>query len=209
MYLGPIYWIMDDSSLRLLEEEWRERMKEKERWCYMMTKWEFERHRAGIYKSLKLWEPLLAWLLSFSKFLHACGMMIMLFNAIDAQQLSRDSLIMLFDIKLHNNYTKNVSSDVFHSFWVWKSGKKTIISPQTTTSLDPSISEYLLEPNHTHLDFICDLPLITNALTNVGLMFSLPLWKPLDIYSRMWATHGRREKWVEYINFDERQNSEW
>ena len=35
MYLGPIYWIMDDSSLRLLEEEWRERMKEREG---MMTK---------------------------------------------------------------------------------------------------------------------------------------------------------------------------
>lgn len=31
MYLDPIYGIMDDSSLRLLEEEWRERMKEKER----------------------------------------------------------------------------------------------------------------------------------------------------------------------------------
>lgn len=25
MYLGPIYWIMDNSSLRLLEEEWREK----------------------------------------------------------------------------------------------------------------------------------------------------------------------------------------
>lgn len=146
MYLGPIYWIMDDSSLRLLEEEWRERMKEKERWCSMTTKWEFERHRAGIYRSLKLWEPLLAWLLSFSKFLHACGMMIMLFNAIDAQQLS---LIMLFDIKLHNNYTKNVSSEVFHSFWVWKCEKKTIISPQTTASLDPSIWISIGTKSHT------------------------------------------------------------
>lgn len=29
MYLDPIYWIMDDSSLRLLEEEWRERVKER------------------------------------------------------------------------------------------------------------------------------------------------------------------------------------
>lgn len=28
-YLGSIYRVMDDSSLRLLEEEWRERMKEK------------------------------------------------------------------------------------------------------------------------------------------------------------------------------------
>lgn len=25
MYLDPIYWIMDNSSLRFLEEEWRER----------------------------------------------------------------------------------------------------------------------------------------------------------------------------------------
>lgn len=25
MYLGPIYWIMDNSSLRFLEGEWRER----------------------------------------------------------------------------------------------------------------------------------------------------------------------------------------
>lgn len=25
MYLDPIYWIMDNSSLRLLEEEWEER----------------------------------------------------------------------------------------------------------------------------------------------------------------------------------------
>lgn len=29
MYLGPIYWIMDNSSLRLLEEEWREKKKER------------------------------------------------------------------------------------------------------------------------------------------------------------------------------------
>lgn len=31
MYLDPIYWIMDDSCLRLLEEEWRERVKERGR----------------------------------------------------------------------------------------------------------------------------------------------------------------------------------
>lgn len=29
MYLDPIYWIMDNSSLRLLEEEWRERKRSK------------------------------------------------------------------------------------------------------------------------------------------------------------------------------------
>lgn len=31
MYLDPIYRIMDNSSLRLLEEEWRERAIKKER----------------------------------------------------------------------------------------------------------------------------------------------------------------------------------
>lgn len=35
MYLDPIYWIMDNSSLRLLEEQWREKKKERKE-----RKWE-------------------------------------------------------------------------------------------------------------------------------------------------------------------------
>lgn len=31
MYLDPIYWIMDNSSLRFLEEEWKERKKKRKK----------------------------------------------------------------------------------------------------------------------------------------------------------------------------------
>lgn len=53
MYLDPIYWIMDDSSLRLLEEECGERMKEKGR-MFRDDEHEFERLTVGATPSVML-----------------------------------------------------------------------------------------------------------------------------------------------------------
>ncbi len=59
----------------------------------------------------KAWEkvpphPSLLYLLSFTQFLDASGIMIMLFDLIDTQQLSQDSLILLFDMT--SDYTKYI-----------------------------------------------------------------------------------------------------
>ncbi len=46
----------------------------------------------------------LVYLLSFAQFLDTYGIMIMLFDPIDTQQLSQDSLILLFDITSDYTY---------------------------------------------------------------------------------------------------------
>ncbi len=81
-------------------------------------------------------QPRFVYLLSFGQSLDACGM-IMLFDPIDIQQLSQDSLTLLFDIT--SDYTKYIKKKVdpkaFISFWPWESGK-TIKFPKTTVSLN-------------------------------------------------------------------------
>ncbi len=54
--------------------------------------------------------------------------MIILFDPINAQQLSQDSLILLFDITSdYTKYIKKVCPKAFISFWLWESGKNTKI----------------------------------------------------------------------------------
>lgn len=65
---------------------------------------------------------------------------IMLFDGTDANQLSENSLLFLFD--LTSNYTKNIKSvcpKAFISLWLWERGRNSQIPPN-----------YLFKPNHTH-----------------------------------------------------------
>ncbi len=59
----------------------------------------------------------LVYLLSFAQFLDAYGIVIMLFDPIDTQELSQDSLILLFDVTLdYTKYIKKVCPKAFISF---------------------------------------------------------------------------------------------
>ncbi len=55
--------------------------------------------------------------------------MITLFDPIDTQQLSQDSLILRFDrTSDYTKYIKKVCPKAFISFWLWENGKNSEIT---------------------------------------------------------------------------------
>ena len=68
----------------------------------------------------------LVYFLSFTQFLDACGIMIIFSDSIDTQQLSQDSLILLFD------WTKYMKRSVWGSLLV----SETVKFPRPTMSLN-------------------------------------------------------------------------
>lgn len=120
--------------------------------------------------------PPLVYLLSFTPLLDPRGIVIMVFDLADTQNLSQEPNVAIWDnYRLHNNHKKEVCPQAFIRFWLWESEKNSKIPPNYSKAI------------------LCDLLTPTKFSTSIHWASPetvrrppgeahLPLWKPLRQY---------------------------